>query len=67
LVNYPGSAICIFNRWGDQVYFEENYQNTWNGTYQGNGETLPVGTYYYVIEVADGNNTKMTGYIFIQR
>ena len=67
LANYPGSAICIFNRWGDQVYFEDNYQNTWNGTYQGNGETLPVGTYYYVIDVADGNNTKMTGYIFIQR
>ena len=67
LANYPGSSICIFNRWGDQVYFEDNYQNNWNGTYQGNGETLPIGTYYYVIDVADGNNTKMTGYIFIQR
>ena len=67
LANYPGSSICVFNRWGDQVFFEDSYQNTWNGTYQGNGENLPVGTYYYVINVNDGNDTKMTGYIFIQR
>ena len=67
LANYPGSSICVFNRWGDQVFFEEDYLNNWNGTFQGNGETLPVGTYYYVINVNDGNDTKMTGYVFIQR
>ena len=67
LANFPGSRICVFNRWGDQVFLEEDYQNDWNGTFQGNGESLPVGTYYYVINVNDGNDTTMTGYIFIQR
>ena len=67
LSNYTNSSICIFNRWGDQVYLNENYQNDWNGTYQANGETLPAGTYYYVIEVGDEVGTKLSGYVFIKR
>lgn len=67
LSNYTNSSICIFNRWGDQVYLNEDYQNDWNGTYQGNGETLPAGTYYYVIEVGDDAGTKLSGYVFIKR
>ena len=67
LSNYTGSNLCIFNRWGDQVYLDEDYKNDWNGTYQGNGETLPVGTYYYILTIGDERGTILSGYVFIQR
>ena len=67
LANFEGSNICIFNRWGDEVFRTENYQNDWDGTYKEEGSTLPSGTYYYILEVNDGNNTVLTGYVFVQR
>lgn len=34
-----GTTVAIYNRWGQQVYFTENYTNDWGG------EGLPDGTY----------------------
>jgi len=38
-----GSELKIFDRYGEVVYSNTNYQNTWNGG------GLPVGVYYYHI------------------
>jgi gliding motility-associated-like protein len=38
---------AVFNRYGQQVYKSENYQDNWDGTY--NGKPVPDGTYYYAI------------------
>ena len=38
---------AVFNRYGQQVYINENYQNNWDGTF--NGKPVPDGTYYYAI------------------
>ena len=38
---------AVFNRYGQQVYVNENYQNNWDGTF--NGKPVPDGTYYYAI------------------
>jgi len=67
LANYEGSNMCIFNRWGDEVFRSENYRNEWDGTYREEGATLPAGTYYYILQVNDGNDTVLTGYVFVQR
>jgi gliding motility-associated-like protein len=40
--------VTIFNRNGAVVYQSKNYNNTWDGTYNGKG--LPDGTYYWVIQ-----------------
>ncbi len=32
LNNYTNSHMCIFNRWGAEVFRSENYQNDWDGT-----------------------------------
>lgn len=40
--------LSIINRWGSEVYFEDNYDNRWNGIDRG-GEALPDGTYYYIL------------------
>ncbi len=58
----------IFNRWGNRVYRSKEYQNTWNGRSNEGiriGEDLPVGTYYYIIQIAGEN--KRVGYITINR
>lgn len=65
LEQYPGSTLAIYNRWGDEVYSSENYINDWEGTHL--EEELPIGTYFYVLKVNDGQNTIMTGYVFLQR
>ncbi len=41
-------SVRVFNRYGGLVYNEENYRNTWDGTYK--GAPLPDGTYYYVVK-----------------
>ena len=67
LNNFTNSHMCIYNRWGDEVFRSENYQNDWDGTNQNKGESLPSGTYFYQLQVNDGNDTVLTGYIFVQR
>lgn len=56
--------LSIFNRYGQEVYTKGNYKNEWIG--QGkNGNELPTGTYYYVIERSAGGTD--TGWIYINR
>ncbi len=49
--HFPKNKVKVFNRWGNLLYEsqEGNYANNpWNGTY--NGEPVPVGSYYFIIE-----------------
>ncbi|MBV6485583.1 MAG: hypothetical protein KFKLKKLM_02153 [Flavobacteriales bacterium] len=62
---YPNHAVEIYNRWGELLYRSTAYKNDWNGTY--NGENLPVGTYYYVIELNDGKTKPFTGPLTVLR
>lgn len=53
-----GSAVKVFNRWGNLVYGSANYGNNWKA----NG--LPDGTYFY--EVVDGRTTeRFTGHLTV--
>ena len=60
---YTENSISIFNRWGNEVYRSQGYQNNWNG----NG--LSEGTYFYVLKLVsrEGNASSMTGYITLLR
>jgi gliding motility-associated-like protein len=49
---YQGATVDIFNRYGQKVYSSIGYPNPWNGKF--NGKTLPMGTYYYVINPKNG-------------
>ena len=55
----------IFNRFGTSVYNLENYTNQWGGQ-SASGMILPDGTYFYVIQKADGT-AGITGWIYINR
>jgi len=47
--DFPNADIRIFNRDGQLVYHSVNYAVPFDGTYK--GSPLPVGVYYYVIDV----------------
>ncbi len=49
-INYAQSDISIFNRWGDKVFHQEPYENSWNGNTD-DGKELPPGVYYYALRV----------------
>jgi gliding motility-associated-like protein len=70
LENFGKSSLQIFNRWGSSVFKSSHYQHDWDGTCKEkgviNGETLPVGTYYYILELDNGTIVK-TGFIELRR
>lgn len=54
--------LKIFSASGSSVFESDNYQNDWDGLYD--GELLPVGTYYYTFK--KNNETPETGFIIIE-
>lgn len=54
LKDYPGATVEVFNRYGQSMFRSIGYALPWSGTYKGNA--LPVGTYYYIIELKNGFN-----------
>ncbi len=63
LEQFPDHTLYVFNRWGNSVLEVSNYQNDWNGTWQ--GFDLPDGTYFYVFDTGEGEVS--SGYVYIGR
>lgn len=57
------NRIEIFNRWGQQVFEQANYQNDWDGTNM-DGEALANDTYFYVITI---ESETYNGYVVVRR
>jgi gliding motility-associated-like protein len=64
LTTYPDCLVTIFNRYGQEIFNSTGYSQPWDGTY--NGSPLPVGTYYYVIDLKN-NTAKKSGWVFLAR
>lgn len=63
------NELKIFNRWGRIVYDAKNYKNDWDGksnkeVFLNRNGKLPVGTYYYVINLPTENKS-YAGWIYI--
>ncbi len=64
---YPNNTIIIYNQWGDKVFEASPYDNTWNGTLNGqNGKDLPDGVYYYIFRPSPDEMVRK-GFIQIHR
>ncbi|MDY0141860.1 MAG: gliding motility-associated C-terminal domain-containing protein [Bacteroidales bacterium] len=61
---FPFNKVWIFNRVGNEVFYTENYQNDWDGTF--NGKDLPEATYYYIIDLGTGKDL-IKGHVTIIR
>jgi uncharacterized repeat protein (TIGR01451 family)/gliding motility-associated-like protein len=71
LDQYPNNTLEVFNRYGNTVYKKKGYDNSWNGISTGRltvgtSKRLPIGTYYYVLNLGDGTTPK-TGWLYINR
>lgn len=64
LDKFPGASVQVFNRYGQPVYTATSYQpgNGWDGRLK--GQPLPMGTYYYIIDLKNGLE-KLSGSISI--
>ena len=66
---YPDNTVRVFNRWGSLLFEHISSpsapydQNQWDGTYE--GDILPVGSYYYVIQLNDEEGKVQTGSVNI--
>tara|TARA_R110002072_G_scaffold302709_3_gene487516 strand:- start:6733 stop:10074 length:3342 start_codon:yes stop_codon:yes gene_type:complete len=60
---FPECRLVIFNRWGSVVYESIGYEEPWDGTL--NNERLPMGTYFFKLELNDDENRIYTGDISI--
>ena len=68
---FPNNTLEVYNRWGNIVYSKKGYRNDWDGTSNGRAvmsesNQLPVGTYYYVIDLGDGSEPRV-GWLYINR
>jgi gliding motility-associated-like protein len=63
ILSYGRCDVRVFNRWGQQVYANKNYDNLWDGT--SNGKPLPDGAYYFIIKTE--NSGTITGTVNIVR
>lgn len=50
-------SLQIFNRWGELVYYSENPDERWDGTFK--GATVPSGVYVLVIQAEDRTGRKI--------
>lgn len=65
LADYPNARVEIFNRWGQSLFQSNGYTIPWDGTFEGND--LPIGTYYYTIDLGDSSTDPIVGTITIVR
>ena len=61
LERYPNATVKVFNRWG-QLLLESDGPSYPNNDF--NWTELPVGTYYYIIDLGNGDSPQ-TGPITI--
>jgi gliding motility-associated-like protein len=64
LFTFPESDITIFDRYGKQVFSQRGYTKPWDGKYK--SSPLPVGTYYYIIDLKNGLK-KLNGSVTVLR
>ena len=65
-LQYGPLDVQIFNRWGNLVYEDSNYQNNWLGT-NNSGDELPFGTYFYIVKTSNENFPVFRGAVSIMK
>ena len=65
LDTYPNCTVNVYDRYGGKVYSSpRGYGKPWDGKL--NGTNLPSGTYYYMIDLGNGDKV-FSGYVVIIR
>lgn len=64
LSGFEVSKLQIYNRYGTLVYLKNDYTNEWYGQSK-DGDELPVGTYFYVMEYQQGK--QRASWVYLNR
>ena len=48
---YEGARISVYDRGGVRLFYTENPDISWDGTFE--GKNMPVGTYFWTIEIGE--------------
>jgi gliding motility-associated-like protein len=68
---FPDNEIWIFNRWGNEVFYMNKYDNSWEGVSMSTlnliGSELPTGTYYYVFNTGSTEIGIIKGFVYLKR
>ena len=59
------NQLLVFNRWGNVVFDQLNYRNTWGGE-NVQGEPLPNGTYFVILRLGS-DAANLQGYVDLRR
>ncbi|MFB0924732.1 MAG: gliding motility-associated C-terminal domain-containing protein, partial [Vicingaceae bacterium] len=68
---YPDNELTIYNRWGDQVYAAQPYNNEWDGSTEAtgvklSGDKVTDGTYYFILKLTP-DSEPINGFIDLRR
>jgi gliding motility-associated-like protein len=62
---FSEAVTQVYNRYGQMVHSSRGYNKPWDGT--NNGKPVPVGTYFYIIDLRVKDEPKMTGSVTVLR
>jgi gliding motility-associated-like protein len=71
VILYPENLVeyefSISNRWGERLFFTNNYDEAWRG--DDHGVPMPAGTYTYRVKLKqrDGKTAATSGFVFLLR
>jgi len=54
--SYSNGSIQVYSKWGTLVWESSGTSLSWDGT--SNGQVLPAGTYYYILDIDNGTLTQ---------
>lgn len=60
--NYDRGDLTVFNRWGNEVYRNATYDNSWDGS------GLNAGTYFFIVKLKKGSTEDLRkGWLLLKR
>lgn len=67
---FENIEIWVYDRSGQEVFHATNYDTQdkwWDGTFQNKGKPLPASTYFYVVDLKEGDYPKYKGSVTLIR
>ena len=61
---YPTNRVSVYDKNGLEVFSALGYRNDWRGTYKNSANPLPAGSYYYVIDLNNGQD-QIKGWLYL--